>query len=183
MTREYSYTSLRDYEDFIDSNSHKVNTLKIGKFYSLLYDFKLNPNYPNIPQKELAYYDVYPLVFLYKWYVAKGDKLVWRGLNLHHLTYTARLDFLKIIFEMFDLENKNPSNVINLNWTMLEAICERHNPKLSLGFRQYIPERVYRMVQIDTDKIMEASKFTAPTYEAKNYRNIYQRYISFQPKI
>jgi hypothetical protein len=182
--REYSYKSLPDYEDFIAKNSYPVSQIQLGKFYSFMYDFKLNPDFLKLTQRELAYYDIFPLVFMYKKYVVGQDQLVWRGINLHHITHDARLHFLDIVFKMFDMDRDDVKsrNQIRLNWSMIEMICDRFNPKLSLSFRQYYPERMIKPVQIDSKTIIEACKFTAPTFEANNYRHIYDRYVRFQPK-
>jgi hypothetical protein len=151
-----------------------------GYFYTYNYRFNLNPNFHKLDFDEVRFYDWFPLTFIYDGYKNKEGKLVYRGLNFHHLPVRARrlwLTRLRKYIGEDELDN-NERIIKMIDYKPLFYLFR----KATFGIRNYRRERMFNIRKVPTHLIDDYMSFASKTYFAATLSQVGLNYKDFIPK-
>lgn len=153
MGRLKGQANIGTYHKYLKETGIPSSRVITGRFYTYSYLFdKTKKDF-----KDLKYYDVFPLVFVYE---QRGQNFM--ALNFHHIPPKARAIWLSRARFLSEYLIENDRRVTNLtNFNTLYAMYKKAS---SASVRQYKKERVRNLRRVESENLDEIMAFIANTY-------------------
>jgi len=141
--------SFKQYDRFVTKNAKRKSKIQKGKFYTFVYDYKLDYNF-----NELKFFDSYPLTFIYS--ITYSTQTYFTGINFHHLPIKIRKKILDGLLS---------KNLKTISYNDLKVI-EKTSP---FAVRKYLVDSVVKLYEVDETNIDEFIQIATKTYEQSTF--------------
>lgn len=171
---------LPSYLKYTREQGEETSLVRPGFFYTYNYRFNLNPMFPKLSFEEIRFYDWFPLSFIYDAYKEKATgKLVYRGLNFHHLPVRARRLWLTRLRKVIGEDEFNEDMQIHqmVDYDKLFYLFR----KATFGVRNYRRERMFNIKRVSHNKIDDYMSFASKTYFSSTLTQVGLNYKDFIP--
>lgn len=164
--------SIVEYKDFVMDRAERARAIHVGHFYTFHYRF-----YTHYPPEELKYYDYFPLVFIFERRKTKEGKIVYYGLNFHHMPVRSRQIWLARINKIYGNSLENGDRITRFGYRDLFALFKK-----SIGsIRQYRQEGILNLYRIPTPELRDIMTQATDTYYGVTLAEVRTKYQAFIP--
>lgn len=169
MGRLKGQANLQTYLQYLKDTGIPSSRVITGRFYTYSYMFDKSRDF-----SELKFYDVYPLVFVYK---QRGQNFM--ALNFHHIPPKAREIWLSRARFLSGYLLENDRRVTNL--TNFNQLYNMFKKASTASVRQYKKERVRHLRRVEAENLDEIMKFISNTYFGISVPAMISRYKLILP--